>query len=168
MSKCNTEINNISAHEFQFSASTAQKSAPPSRPQKSSTSDSGDETDREESDSSHRSTRKSSRTILAMRRPSIMAAAALKTQHYGSFYLRMGAVGNYAFLLRFMKPQNSSVYTQFTFHIRKPQNFLTPSGLGAVGRRDESWCCFLRLKSSKMFTFTRHLNGFVCLSFEEF
>lgn len=30
-----------------------------------------------------------------MRRPSIMAAAALKTQHYGSFYLRMGAVGNY-------------------------------------------------------------------------
>lgn len=69
-----------------------------------------------------------------MRRPSIMASAALKTQHYGSFYLRMGAVGNYAFSLHFMKPQNLSVYTKFTFHIRKPQIRLShhPGGVAAA------------------------------------
>lgn len=30
---------------------------------------------------------------MSMRRPSVLASAAMGTQHYGSFYLRMGAVG---------------------------------------------------------------------------
>lgn len=85
---------------FHFAASTAHKSAPPAKAPKTSSSDSGDESDHEESSSSQsssQSARKSSRTIVAMRRPSIMAAAALKTHHYGSFYLRMGAVGEFFF-----------------------------------------------------------------------
>lgn len=80
---------------FTASTSTAQKSTPPTRAQRATSSDSGDETDQEESESSHHSARKQSRSIQ-MRRPSIMAAG-LKSQHYGSFYLRMGAVGNYNF-----------------------------------------------------------------------
>lgn len=77
---------------FIFVASTAHKSATPAKTPKTSSSDSGDDSDHEESDSSLND-RKTSRTIVAMRRPSIMAAAAMKTHHYGSFYLRMGAVG---------------------------------------------------------------------------
>lgn len=80
---------------FIFAASTAHKSAPTvKQPKTSSSSDSGDDSDHEESESSQNA-RKTSRTIVAMRRPSIMAAAALKNHHYGSFYLRMGAVGEF-------------------------------------------------------------------------
>lgn len=109
MSKCNEFILTISIN---FSASTAQKSGPPVRTTKnSSSSSSGERTDQEDSDtSSPPSARKSSRTIVAMRRPSIMAAS-LKTQHYGSFYLRMGAVGKYKHTSSFpfrIKPQNLS------------------------------------------------------------
>lgn len=49
-------------------------------------SDSGDESDRESE------TPIPPRVQIAARRPSIIAAS-LRTQHYGSFYLRMGAVG---------------------------------------------------------------------------
>ena len=78
-------------------AATTTKSQRMSRTvQSSSSSDSGDQSDQEESESSPPEVRKpSSKTIVPMRRSSIMASAALGTQHYGSFYLRMGAVGNY-------------------------------------------------------------------------
>lgn len=66
------------------------------RPMDSSTSsDSGDQSDHEESDSPPEVRKPSSKTIVSMRRSSVMASAAMGTQHYGSFYLRMGAVGNY-------------------------------------------------------------------------
>ena len=65
----------------------------PARMSHSSTSDSGEESERE-SESSHRSRRKGSKSIVAMRRPSIMAATTRAEHHFGSFYLRMGAVGN--------------------------------------------------------------------------
>lgn len=86
----------IALHLISFAASKTQKSSSISKaPKSSSTSDSGEETDRDESETSHSSERRpSARTIMAMRRPS-MIAASLKSQHYGSFYLRMGAVGNY-------------------------------------------------------------------------
>lgn len=60
----------------------------------STSSDSGDQSDQEESSESPEEKRKpSSKTIVSMRRPSVLASAAMGTQHYGSFYLRMGAVG---------------------------------------------------------------------------
>lgn len=60
----------------------------------SSSSDSGDVSDRDDSQSSDKSMRKGSKNIVPMRRPSLMAVpAASRTQHFGSFYLRMGAVG---------------------------------------------------------------------------
>lgn len=52
-----------------------------------SSSDSGEESDRESE-----STSPSSKIQIPIRRPSIIATS-LRTQHYGSFYLRMGAVG---------------------------------------------------------------------------
>lgn len=52
-----------------------------------SSSDSGDESDRESE-----STSPSAKIQIPIRRPSIIATS-LRTQHYGSFYLRMGAVG---------------------------------------------------------------------------
>jgi hypothetical protein len=86
-----------------FITAATQKSTP-TRTKKSSSSssssrssESGAQSDHESDSSTPASARKTSRTIVSMRRPSIMAAAALKSQHYGSFYLRMGAVGNYTF-----------------------------------------------------------------------
>jgi hypothetical protein len=76
-------------------AQASLKAAPPARHPKTTSSDSGDDSDHEESESSESARKPSARTIVSMRRPSIMASAALKSQHYGSFYLRMGAVGNF-------------------------------------------------------------------------
>jgi hypothetical protein len=52
--------------------------------------DSGDESDRETGSTNRPKPQKLS---MPSRRSSILAAAAERTQHYGSFYLRMGAVG---------------------------------------------------------------------------
>ncbi|XP_070502371.1 proton channel OtopLc isoform X2 [Chironomus tepperi] len=73
---------------------TATTKSSSSRPvDSSSSSDSGDQSDQEESSESPEEKRKpSSKTIMSMRRPSVLASAAMGTQHYGSFYLRMGAV----------------------------------------------------------------------------
>ena len=60
-----------------------------------SSSDSGEQSDHEESESPTEVRKSSAKTIIAMRRPSVLASAAMGTQHYGSFYLRMGAVGKY-------------------------------------------------------------------------
>lgn len=57
----------------------------------SSTNDSGEDSDHDDTESSEEHARIASRSI-SLRRPSVMAAA-LKAHHYGSFYLRMGAVG---------------------------------------------------------------------------
>lgn len=61
-----------------------------------------------------------------MRRPSIMAAS-LKSQHYGSFYLRMGAVGNYSFVLPFsvsqLEPQKFSVCTEVHISLDEATKF---------------------------------------------
>lgn len=87
----------LKSSNFTFLATTtaaASHKAPPRFPH-SSSSDSGDQSDHESSETSHHSVRKSSKSIVPMRRPSILAATALKSQHYGSFYLRMGAVGNF-------------------------------------------------------------------------
>lgn len=113
---------------FSFTASTARKSVPTMRAKNSSSSDSGDQSDHESTETSRQSERKSSKTIVAMRRPSIMAAS-LKSQHYGSFYLRMGAVGNYfsfLSLFQFHKCNRKSFLSapKFTFHLTKPQNFV--------------------------------------------
>ena len=69
----------------------------------STSSDSGDQSDQEESSESPEEKRKpSSKTIVSMRRPSVLASAAMGTQHYGSFYLRMGAVGELVKKIIFM------------------------------------------------------------------
>lgn len=112
---------------FPFTASTARKSVP--RAKNSSSSDSGEQSDHESTETSRQSERKTSKTIVAMRRPSIMAAS-LKSQHYGSFYLRMGAVGNYPslsfFNSRFHKLNRKTFLSapKFTFHLMKPHNFV--------------------------------------------
>lgn len=81
---------------FPTQATTATKASKPRRSKgtSSSSDDSGDQSDQEESESPPEIRKPSSKTIVAMRRPSVLASAALGTQHYGSFYLRMGAVGN--------------------------------------------------------------------------
>jgi hypothetical protein len=87
----------------------------PIRSINSSSDDSGDESDQEESESSHkRSARKASKNIVNARRPSILAASAVasRTQHFGSFYLRMGAVGKYLFTY-FFADGMVLVYEQF-------------------------------------------------------
>lgn len=93
MSKHGREGNSIIASIFHFHTDAAQRTPLKTKAQKSSsTNDSGDDSDHDETESSEESARKASRTIVSMRRPSVMAAA-LKAHHYGSFYLRMGAVG---------------------------------------------------------------------------
>lgn len=68
-----------------------------SKEQKSSSNDSGDDSDHDDTESSDESARRAaSRMIVSMRRPSVMAAE-LKAHHYGSFYLRMGAVGKFIY-----------------------------------------------------------------------
>lgn len=57
----------------------------------SSSNDSGEDSDHDDTESSESQRIRSLRSVN-LRRPSVMAAA-LKAHHYGSFYLRMGAVG---------------------------------------------------------------------------
>lgn len=116
-----------SIHNFSFTASTARKSATTTRTAKnSSSSDSGEQSDHESTETSRQSERKSSKTIVAMRRPSIMAAS-LKSQHYGSFYLRMGAVGNYSSSLSLsvsqIEPQKFSVCTEVHISLDEATKF---------------------------------------------
>lgn len=78
---------------FQFSSSELEEEKSPSNV--SSELNSSDESDTE-SGSSRKRKKSSRNVIVSPRRPSVIAGIA--RHHYGSFYLRMGAVGGYTII----------------------------------------------------------------------